>query len=49
MLYLLLVEREKKEKKERNKERKRKKWPIGLFSPGWDMPCWLCHVGFFGY
>jgi hypothetical protein len=39
MLYLLLVGKKKKTKNKRAMVR-------GLFFPGPDMPCWLCHVGF---
>jgi hypothetical protein len=36
MFYLLLVEREKKKKKNGQ----------GAFFPQWDIPSWLCCVGF---
>jgi hypothetical protein len=32
------------EKKRMREKKKRNNW--GLFSPGPDMPCWLCYIGF---
>jgi hypothetical protein len=36
----------KRKKKKREREIEKEKWPGDFFSPGLDMPCWLCHTGF---
>jgi hypothetical protein len=47
MLYFLLVEREGERERGREGQRERERRNSQkAFSPGWDIPCCLCHMGF---